>query len=786
MDGHLPAHTPNMGQTSEIPTSDVCKPNSLTGLTSVPVGSPEPVTPFPLKGRVTKGSGDQTDSSSVGSPEPVTPFPLKGRVTEGSGDQTDPSSVGSSEPVTPVPLKGRVIEGSEGRTIPQVREVEVRSNGVSTTGYSLVVPLKVKGKDLDGVVDTGADGTVINSKFIDITQFEAEQVLLKGLEPDRLIAGHLIKDVAINLGGRMYRWDLYVAPIADDFLLGLDFMIAYKVDPLISRNVLMVGGIEVPATLKRGSSGEQQGIGRVQVSRCTVVLPNSVMRLECKVDRTYEGNTCLVSPACGKWGLAIPYAAVNVREGKVITQVANLSDHFVTLKEGYSIGIIEEIDEVIENEEMDNTIPTVRTCSEQSTSGNPGSWGNSSAASGDTDMIPKTVDDDDPILESIFEKLPYKTLEEVMSHMPAHITEMFKSSCDNLTEEQTIIFGNLLIDFQNIFVKDDTDLGCFIGVEHSIDTGDAKPIKQPMQRVPLAFTGEEEKYLKKMSDCKVIQPSSLEWSSPSVLIRKRDGDIRWCIDFRVVNQVTRKDAYPLPLIEQCLDALAGVVYMSTLDMNSGYWQLLLAMADCCKTAFQMKDGLYEFLRMPFRLCNAPATFQRAIQLVFRGMTWREVLTYLDDINVLGRGFEDHLQNLQKAFERLQENNLKLKPRKCKFFQTEVPFLGKLATQKGLAVDPKKVEAIVTWPVPTCKKEVESFLGFVNYHRNHIKEYAQLAAPLYEITGKKEFHWDEPQQQSFYALREALVCAPVLVYPNADDLFILDTDASGTAIGAELI
>ena len=333
MDGHLPAHTQNMGQTSAIPTCDVCKPKSSTGLTSVPVGSPEPVTPFPLKGRVTEGSGDQTDSSSVGSPEPVTPFPLKGRVTEGSGDQTDPSSVGSAAPVTPVPLEGRVTEGSEDQSIPQVREVEVRSNGVSTTGYSLVVPLKVKGKDLDGVVDTGADESMINSKFIDITQFEAEQVLPKGLEPDGLIVGHLIKDVAFNLGGRTYRWDLYVAPIADDFLLGLDFMIAYKVDPLISRNVLMVGGIEVPATLKWGSFRQQQGIGRVQVSRRTIVPPNSVMWLECRVDRAYEGNTCLVSPGCGKWGLAIPYAAVNVHEGKVVTQVANLSDHFATLKE---------------------------------------------------------------------------------------------------------------------------------------------------------------------------------------------------------------------------------------------------------------------------------------------------------------------------------------------------------------------------------------------------------------------------------------------------------------------
>ena len=181
-------------------------------------------------------------------------------------------------------------------------------------------------------------------------------------------------------------------------------------------------------------------------------------------------------------------------------------------------------------------------------------------------------------------------------------------------------------------------------------------------------------------------------------------------------------------------------------MNSGYWQLLLAVADRSKTAFPTKDGLYEFLRMPFGLCNAPATFQHAVQLVFRGMTWREVLTYLDDINVLGTGFEDHLTNLHKVFERLQEHNLKLKPRKCKFFQTEVPFLGKLATWDGLAVDPKKIEAVISWPVPTNKWDVESFLGFVNYHRHHIKDYAKLAAPLYHITGKKvEFEWGSPNR-----------------------------------------
>ena len=200
---------------------------------------------------------------------------------------------------------------------------------------------------------------------------------------------------------------------------------------------------------------------------------------------------------------------------------------------------------------------------------------------------------------------------------------------------------------------------------------------------------------------------------------------------------------------------------------------MLAFADHCKTAFQTKD--------------APATFQHAIQLVFRGMTWKDVLTYLNNINVLGTGFEDHLKSFLKVFERLQENNLKLKPRKCKFFQTEVPFLGKLTTRDGLAVDPRKIEAIVSWSVPQSKRDVESFLGFVNYQCHYIKDYANLAALLYSVTGKKvEFEWGESQQAAFESLREALVCAPVLAYPNPTDEFILDMDASGTAMRAELI
>ena len=257
----------------------------------------------------------------------------------------------------------------------------------------------------------------------------------------------------------------------------------------------------------------------------------------------------------------------------------------------------------------------------------------------------------------------------------------------------------------DIFAKDDTDLGCFSAIQHRINTGNSKPICQNMHQTLLGFAEEEKKHMKKMLDCGVIQPSNSEWFLPSVLVWKKDGDIHWCIDFHAVNNVTKKDAYPLLLIEECLDALSGPEYMSTLGMQFGYWQIEVHPEDCHKTAFLTKQGLLEFTCMLFGLCNAPATFQRAVQLVFCGMKWKKILTNLDDLNVIGTGFQNHLQNLQKSFEHLHHYYLKLKPCKCVLFQTEVPFLGRLVSNKGIAVDPNKVQAVLAWPVPQNRKDV---------------------------------------------------------------------------------
>ena len=177
-----------------------------------------------------------------------------------------------------------------------------------------------------------------------------------------------------------------------------------------------------------------------------------------------------------------------------------------------------------------------------------------------------------------------------------------------------------------------------------------------MRRTPLGFEAEEERHLHSMLNSEVIQPSSSEWSSPPVLVRKKDGGVRWCIDYRALNNVTKKDVFPLPLIEECIDTLSGTEFFSTLDMASGYWQIKLDEADRHKTAFITKYGLFEHTRIGFGLCNAPATFQRAVQLVLRGLTWKDVLAYLDDIIVVGSSFEHHLTNLRKVLVQFVETH----------------------------------------------------------------------------------------------------------------------------------
>ena len=246
--------------------------------------------------------------------------------------------------------------------------------------------------------------------------------------------------------------------------------------------------------------------------------------------------------------------------------------------------------------------------------------------------------------------------------------------------------------------------GCTNLVKHHIDTGNNPPLRQPVCHIS-PKREEASRLLKDMLNKSIIQPSSSPWVSPIVLVSKKDVSVRFCIDYRKVNAITRHDVYPLPHIDIMLDTLVGTKWFSMLNMVSGYWQVEVEEGDKERTAFCTQDGLFKFNVLPFGLCNGPATFQRLMDLVLTGLQWSLCLVYLNDVMVVGRSFEEHLLNLQNVFEHLRKAGLKLKPKKCAFLKKEVLYLGHLVSREGISTDPTNIDEVAGWPEPTSTKEV---------------------------------------------------------------------------------
>lgn len=284
----------------------------------------------------------------------------------------------------------------------------------------------------------------------------------------------------------------------------------------------------------------------------------------------------------------------------------------------------------------------------------------------------------------------------------------------------------------------------------------------------------------------VIEPSCSPWSSPVVLVKKKDGSTRFCVDYRKLNAVTHKDSYPLPRIDEMLEAFSGSQWFSTLDLKSGYWQVELAEEDKEKSAFSTGLGLWQFKVMPFGLCNAPATFERLMECVLAGVPPSVAMVYLDDIIVHARTFDELLQRLRVVFEKLRQAGLKLSPKKCALFQRRVKYLGHVLSGDGVAVDSEKVNSVLSWPTPQNTKEVRSFLGLCSYYRRFIHGFADIAQPLHQLTSKNtSFIWTPEANQAFESLKQVLTQAPVLGFPIPGERYLLDTDASEQGIGAVL-
>ncbi|XP_077219125.1 uncharacterized protein LOC143853291 [Tasmannia lanceolata] len=283
----------------------------------------------------------------------------------------------------------------------------------------------------------------------------------------------------------------------------------------------------------------------------------------------------------------------------------------------------------------------------------------------------------------------------------------------------------------------------------------------------------------------IIQPSTSPFSSPVLLVKKKDGTWRFCVDYRALNAVTVKDRFPIPTVEELFDELHGSQYYSKLDLRSGFHQIRVHPASIPATAFRTHDGHYEFLVMPFGLTNAPSTFQAAMNTTFSQFLCKFVLVFFDDILIYSPTWEAHLDHLRQVLQLLYVNHFNLKLSKCCFGEQKIEYLGHIIASHGVAVDPTKIRAITQWPRPTTIKQLRSFLGLAGYYRRFVKNYASIAAPITDLLRKDSFHWCPAAESAFESLKSSLTTTPILQLPDFTETFIVDTDASGKAIGVVL-
>ncbi len=397
------------------------------------------------------------------------------------------------------------------------------------------------------------------------------------------------------------------------------------------------------------------------------------------------------------------------------------------------------------------------------------------------------------VSESVSDKQvhSFHTVGSVKTGSKAKLPEFMQPLVDevdpSVTDDQKDIIADKLQHYEPHFFAPGKKVLRTDVVKHYIKTGDHRPTKDPPRRVPIKQREIEKKEVNDMLSDDIIEPSDSAWSSSVVLVKKANGGgIRFCIDYRKLNAVTQKDAYPLPRIDQSLEALSGSAFFCTLDLKSGYWQVEIAEEDRPKTAFVTSQGLYQFKVMPFGLSNAPATFERLMEKVLIRLQWSHCLCYLDDVIVFGPTFQKTLENLELVLERFKKANLMMNTKKCKLFQTSVKFLGHIVSREGISCDPEKIFSVQNWRVPENKTEVLSFLGLASYYRKFIPMFSAVAYPLNNLTKKSvDFVWCDKCESAFIKLKELLTSSPILAYPTEDDPYVLDTDASGFGLGGVL-
>ena len=366
---------------------------------------------------------------------------------------------------------------------------------------------------------------------------------------------------------------------------------------------------------------------------------------------------------------------------------------------------------------------------------------------------------------------------------------------DGWKKEMALKAKWLLMEFHHIFSLERNEIGCTDATEHVIELLPEldKPFKERFRRIAPHKVEEVWQHIQEMLDGGATWPSQSPWCNAVVLVQKKDGTLRFCIDFRQLNACTKKDSYLIPKCPDTVESLVGARYFSTMDLKSGFWQVKVSEESCQYMAFMVGSmGVYKFLRMPYGLCNAPATFQRLMQNCLGELNLSFTMVYLDEVIVYSEMLEDHLTWLQAVFDRFAHHGLKLKPSKCHFFKEEISYLGHEISAKGVLPGQKGIEEIARMGPPTMYTGIRKFIGAVGYFSHFIKNFARIAKPLNDLLGcgnsKLKNHLvslTAAAEEAFHTLKKKCATAPVLAFTDLEKPFLLETDASKYGLGAVL-
>lgn len=370
--------------------------------------------------------------------------------------------------------------------------------------------------------------------------------------------------------------------------------------------------------------------------------------------------------------------------------------------------------------------------------------------------------------------------------------DISKIRTDHMNSEEKQEISKLIKEYADIFHLDDKPLTFTSKVKHKIRTKDELPVYTKSYRYPEIHRAEVHRQIEKMLKQNIIRPSHSPWSSPIWVVPKKldaSGQQKWriVVDYRKLNEKTIGDRYPLPHINDLLDKLGRCQYFSTIDLASGFHQIEMDENDIEKTAFNTENGHYEYLRMPFGLRNAPATFQRVMEHILRGILNEKCLVYLDDIIIFSTSLQEHIQNLKAVFERLRQAKFKIQLDKSEFLRKEVAYLGHIVTPEGVKPNPDKIKAIQNYPIPKTPKQLKGFLGLLGYYRKFIKDFAKITKPLTKCLKKDSvIDINNPEYFNCFELcKKLLINEPLLQYPDFSKTFNITTDASGFAIAGVL-